>query len=510
MLKRLGPSVTTTGEATSVALFPSKLEFNPPAHGVWNIVHVGMLVPEAHQIYVCAVNCMRGVVLTASEMGASERFSCVVLKESDIVRGTVEQVTLEGIADVLHKLEARDALPPCVIVFPVCTHHFLGVSMARVYRELRHEFPGVDFVEAYMDPIMKRRLSPDARLRKAMFDPLEPCEADNRLVALLGGDFAIDADCELRDVLKGCGYSLAEVQDCKTYAEFKGLARAVMLICTYPGAQYGVEKLARRLGRRYLYLPSSFDYEEIARQYVMLRDMLGGDDLPIDVPFSNVASPTTSVTGPNVTGPCPESPDARTDASGSRMPCTVRQGSCGEVSCSCMSVHRISAADSQTDVFDKSAEVARCEEELAKTFDAVGDAPIAIDASAHPRPLGLARLLVEHGFNVREVYLDAVTDEDAPALTWLQTHAPEVQLSSIVLPELRIASRERPERTLAIGQKAAWFCGTQHFVNIVEGAGLWGYAGIRAMARLMREAWATPKDTRDLVPRKGLGCASCF
>ena len=175
-----------------------------------------------------------------------------------------------------------------------------------------------------------------------------------------------------------------------------------------------------------------------------------------------------------------------------------------------MSVHRISAADSQTDVFDKSAEVARCEEELAKTFDAVGDAPIAIDASAHPRPLGLARLLVEHGFNVREVYLDAVTDEDAPALTWLQTHAPEVQLSSIVLPELRIASRERPERTLAIGQKAAWFCGTQHFVNIVEGAGLWGYAGIRAMARLMREAWATPKDARDLVPRKGLGCASCF
>ncbi len=27
----------------------------PGAHGVWNIVHVGMLVPQAHQI-VCGVN----------------------------------------------------------------------------------------------------------------------------------------------------------------------------------------------------------------------------------------------------------------------------------------------------------------------------------------------------------------------------------------------------------------------------------------------------------------------
>ena len=129
MLKRLGPSVVSAAEADDVALFPSKLEFNPPAHGVWNIVHIGMLVPEAHQIYVCAINCMRGVVLTAAEMGASDRFSCVVLKEEDITRGTVEEITLAGIVDVLRKLKVRGALPPCVIVFPVCTHHFLGVSM---------------------------------------------------------------------------------------------------------------------------------------------------------------------------------------------------------------------------------------------------------------------------------------------------------------------------------------------------------------------------------------------
>lgn len=438
MLKRLGPSVITAQETTAPALFDAKLEFNPPVHGVWNIVHVGMLVPEAHQIYVCAINCMRGVVLTAAEMGESRRFSCVVLKESDIVRGTVEQVTLEGITDVLRKLEARGTLPPCVIVFPVCTHHFLGVSMARVYRELRTRFADVDFVEAYMDPIMKRRLSPDVRLRKAMYDPLEPCEADEKLVALLGSDFSLDDDCDMRDALAAGGYRLVDVQGCATYSEFKRLSAAGTFVSVYPNAAYGARKAAARLGRRHLYLPSSFDYDEIAREHDELA-------AAIDVP-----------------------------------------------------------------VLDHASERVRCETALAVARAHVGEAPIAIDASLHPRPLGLARLLLEHGFRVTEVYVDGVSDEEGAALDWLRVHAPTLQLSSIVLPELRVASRVRAQKTLALGQKAAWFCSTPYFVNLVEGGGLWGYAGIRTMARLMCEAWSSPKDTRDLVPRKGLGCESCY
>ena len=59
--------------------FASKLEYNSPVHGNWNIVHTGMQVPETIQIYVCAENCMRGVVLTAAEMNATDRFSYVIV-----------------------------------------------------------------------------------------------------------------------------------------------------------------------------------------------------------------------------------------------------------------------------------------------------------------------------------------------------------------------------------------------------------------------------------------------
>ena len=40
------------GEADFPAPFARGLEYNAPAHGNWNIVHTGMLVPESHQIYI--------------------------------------------------------------------------------------------------------------------------------------------------------------------------------------------------------------------------------------------------------------------------------------------------------------------------------------------------------------------------------------------------------------------------------------------------------------------------
>ena len=439
MLKRLGPSAVTAREADPDLLFPQKLEFNAPAHGVWNIVHVGMLLPEAHQIYVCAINCMRGVALTAAEMNLTRRFSCVVLKEEDLIEGTVEDVTLEGIRDVLRKLRDHGGLPPAVIVFPVCTHHFLGADMNRVYRELEQEFPSVDFVRAFMDPIMQKHgLPPDQRLRRAIYDPLPPCDPEEKTVAVLGCDFSLDDDCELRALLSSGGYALRDIQHCRSYAEYKTLSAAGTILSVFPGGKYGAEQTARRLGRPHLYLPMSFGYEEIRKSCRTLCSALG---LPL--------------------------PD-----------------------------------------YDR--EEAACEAALAGTKDTLGDAPVVIDATVHPRPLGLARLLLEHGFRVTEVYLDAVSGEETEDLSWLRENAPELTLSSTMLPELRVADRVRPEKTLAVGQKAAWFTSSPHFVNLVQGGGLWGYAGIRTMARMMREAWEQEQDTRDLIPRKGLGCESCI
>ena len=80
------------GSASFSKPFANGLEFNAPAHGTWNIVHIGFRIPGAHQIYICADNCLRGVVMTAAEMGELGRFSSVVLEEDDMTHsGRIEE-----------------------------------------------------------------------------------------------------------------------------------------------------------------------------------------------------------------------------------------------------------------------------------------------------------------------------------------------------------------------------------------------------------------------------------
>ena len=146
MLKRVGdrefPGKTEVfiKEASFPVPFQPGLEFNSPAHGNWNIVHTGMLVPEAQQIYVCADNCMRGVVLTAAEMNAADRFSFVLVEEQNLLSGNLEDITIEGVTDVLNK---RKDHPEAVLLFTVCLHHFVGSNLNYIYRELEHRFPDI-------------------------------------------------------------------------------------------------------------------------------------------------------------------------------------------------------------------------------------------------------------------------------------------------------------------------------------------------------------------------------
>ena len=435
MLRRLGPTVRTP-ETAGDPLFPQKLEFNPPVHENWNIVHIAMQIPELHQIYICGVNCMRGVVLTAAEMAASDRFSYVLLREEDVVDGTIWEATRDGIADVLRKLPS---LPPCVAVFPVCTHHFMGVDMESIYRSLEQEFPEIDFIRAWMDPIMQKHgLPPDQRLRKVMYDPLQPLPVKEKTVTLLGAEFALEPDSDIRRILSKNGYALRELQDCKTYTDYLRLAEGETFLVTYPGGKFGITQTAKRLGRPCHFLPMSFDYDSIVASLKELTDALHLE--PLDI----------------------------------------------------------------------LEEQRQCDAALEKACKVMGDTPIVIDMLFHPRPLELTKLLLRHGFRVTEVYLDAVDEAERPALDWLKANASDLELHSIILPEQRIADRTRAEKTLAIGPKAAWFTSTPYFVNVVQGGGLWGYAGIRRLCDLMIDAFQNEKDTRDIVPRKGLGCVSCL
>ncbi len=68
---------------------------------------------------------MRGVVLTAAEMNAAERFfSFVIIEEENLLNGNLEDVTIEGVTDVLKKLEKK---PKAVLLFYSMSAPFSGM-----------------------------------------------------------------------------------------------------------------------------------------------------------------------------------------------------------------------------------------------------------------------------------------------------------------------------------------------------------------------------------------------
>ena len=451
MLKRVGdrefPGKTEVfiKEASFPVPFQPGLEFNSPDHGNWNIVHTGMLVPEAHQIYVCADNCMRGVVLTAAEMNAADRFSFVIVEEKDLLGGNLEDVTIEGVTDVLNRLDKK---PKAVLLFTVCLHHFLGSDLDRIYGELEKRFPEIFFMRCFMDPIMQKTgPTPDQKLRLAMYDAVPEREADPRCVTVLGSDFALDEGADICRLLKKNGICLRETPACETCEDYQKLGEGSLILNGSPAGKFGTEKQARRLGRPFLYLPGSFDYGEIQEQEEKLLGTLGQQN----------NRKTGKING-----------------------------------------------------LDIEKEIRECEEALSHAHQIIGDTPIAVDYLFHPRPLGLTKLLLTHGFQVQSVFLDSISPEEKEVFFWLKENYPELKLISTVRPEMRVRTRQQSEKILAIGQKAAWFTGSRNFVNMVQGGGLWGFDGIRRTAQLIVEAFNEEKDPEDLIVRKGWGCESCI
>lgn len=422
-------------ESSFPAPFSSGLEYASPARGTWNIVHTGMLIPEAHEIFVCAASCLRGVVLTAAEMHAQERFSTVEVREENLLEGNMEELVIDGVSDIIENLPNR---PPAVLVYTSCVHHFAGCDLTMIYRELRKRFPDIDFTDCYMNPIMRKSgLTPDQLMRSRLYMLLKERKKDPKAVALIGNDLPTRSSAELFGILKQNGFKVHEITSCKNYEEYQEMAESTYYISNNAAAVAGGEMLEKRLGGTHFYLPFSFDFEEIKKGYERL-----GKLLDIDIP-------------------------------------------------------------------DFSQKRRECEKALKETKELLKDIPISIDYTYCPRPLGLAKMLLDAGFCVEKVYIDSISGEEKQDFLYLQEHYPKLLLYPTVHAGMRFMHRKERGSTLAIGQKAAYFENTEHFVNIVEGGGMLGYDAVLYTLELMREAYVTEKDMKNLIQIKGMGCEGC-
>ena len=251
--------------------FKSGLEYNAPVRGGWNIVHTGMLIPEADEIFVCAQGCLRGVILTAAEMNAHERMSWVSVEETDMFDGTLESDIIDGVTEILNKKKKK---PAAVLLYLSCIHMFAGCDFDAVLDELRARFPEIDFTDCYMTPTMRTTISPDAKMRIQLYSLLKPVDLNKKSVSILGNDIAPDESSELFEIIRNNGFEVKDIHFCKTYAEYQKMAESAFNITTRPTGKAGGEILSQRTGAKHLYLPAAFDFDEIEQNYKTLCSAL--------------------------------------------------------------------------------------------------------------------------------------------------------------------------------------------------------------------------------------------
>jgi len=465
-------------EATYPSPFPHTLEYSPAARGTWNIVHTGMLVPDAHQIYICAAGCLRGVILTAAEMGDSyrRRFHTLELRERDLYATDQETFLIEGITDILRRLTE---LPPAVLVFTACVHHFLGCNLTYVYRTLRDRFPAVQFAECIMDPIRQTKaMPPETRERLEIYRLLKKTNARDNAINLIGSNLVLDENSDIKELLKAAGLPLRDITECATYDDFQQLAKSTANIYTNPFTKAAAEDLEKRLGQPFLYLPQVWTYEELEYQEERFATFLA------------------SACHPHNFGPAGRFPWEFLHPQGvlfpremPRRPANQRQSSREEL---------LATLELRFDTLKRQLE----------------DRSISIDVTFTFLPFSLARLLVSHNLHVAEIYVDAITPDDEPNFRWLQAQTPHIRLFPTKHPAMRTQLRNHLDKNgrepIALGQKATYFTGTHHFVPAIEGGGHYGFEAIYWLQAELSKAALLPQDPEPIIKKKAWGAPSCL
>ena len=481
------------------------MQYNCPVHESWNIVHIGSLLPESHAIYVCGDNCLRGVVMTAAEMGLTSRFSAVMPTEAEILDGRLEEVTIQGTADLIRKLPYR---PRAVLLFLVCMHHMVGADENYIFRTLEREFPDICFLRCWMDPAMQKLgPSPDMKLRRAMLSPLkagrQPATSESPVqkpfVSLVSDNLPLSEDSTLARFLRELGISYRQPQDCAAFSDYQSLGKAALFLTRSPAACFGLRKFAAEEKRDWLYLPVKLGYEDIRGSLQQLLEKL------LSCGLLQERLPGDSA--------------ALQEATAEEMQSRPTE----EAWCTWLS-----------DFCQK--EETACEIAFAALPDFLDQTEISLDGVGLVQPFSAARLLLAHGLPVKRIYLDAPLPEEEADLQWLKVHAPEVEILSVSdvrafnraragagLREARkneaheTAERQEQGRVscdadvplrLALGPMAAFYEDTPYFVNQIENGGTWGYQAVRQLLRDMTAACAEEKSAEELVQRKGLGLPS--
>lgn len=260
--------LTGPGQRDFSSCFADTIRYCSPAHGGWGVVRTGMLVPESYQLFVCPFACGRHGAIGAIAQGFKHRLSYLYIDEADIVSGGYEQLIGEAVDELLGALDFR---PKVLMIFVSCLDDLLGTDHNTFLQLLRRRHRDMRFTVCHMNPItLDSKLPPPVNIQRKIYGLLE-ASAEPRLqhaAAFYGNNVGIDKSSEVYEVLAAAGYTeVWHIAECGSYAEFQRLARVSVNIVPTPAGLAAAADVHKALGIDFVYVPVSYDLEEIERHY---------------------------------------------------------------------------------------------------------------------------------------------------------------------------------------------------------------------------------------------------
>ena len=162
-----------------------------------------------------------------------------------------------------------------MLVFTSCVHHFLAVNYQRVYRKLRADYPDIDFIDCYMDPIMRRTLPAVPHLWQQIHRLL-PKEEEKLAcqVNLVGNCFRYGPYSDVNALLARCGIRVMDVNTCADYDEFREMGKSICNVTFHKTAVRAAKDMEIRLGQKWIPMRPGYTYPAIREDLQALSSFL--------------------------------------------------------------------------------------------------------------------------------------------------------------------------------------------------------------------------------------------
>lgn len=255
--------------------FENTLHYSSPGHGDWGVVRIGMLAPESVQLFICPSACGRHGAIGAMKQGLKDRLFYLYVSQRDIIDG-YDDLIPEAVEEVLEVLEPR---PRVFFLFVSCLDDLIGTDHEALLSALGARHPEIAFRMCHMNPIsLGSRTPPPVSIQNNLYSLLAPSEKRDEGINAIGNLEPTAVTSELYHFLSAYGVSrlrhISQYETLNAYQEMAG-SRANLVIGA-PGRQ-AAGQMEERLGIPWIFMPVTYDMEEIEDNYRRLKAFLFPD-----------------------------------------------------------------------------------------------------------------------------------------------------------------------------------------------------------------------------------------